>query len=191
MKKILIALGFTFAAMSSQAALTFTPVGSTVFTNGENNVTGQAAGVQYAFGTLSADAGDIVTFTNLASFTEAGYTNVFINGVDIFSNKTGDGNTFTFSPSDSSPIQFSFVDQNGITFSNGSASIGVVAGSDYANLSAFQFVLLLDDSATGLTDFDDHAVGVSAVPVPAALPLMASALGAFGIARRRNKAKTA
>ena len=30
---------------------------------------------------------------------------------------------------------------------------------------------------------------VSAVPVPAALPLMASALGAFGIARRRNKAK--
>ena len=31
----------------------------------------------------------------------------------------------------------------------------------------------------------------SAVPVPAALPLMASALGAFGIARRRNKAKSA
>ena len=31
----------------------------------------------------------------------------------------------------------------------------------------------------------------SAVPVPAALPLMASALGAFGIARRRNKAKAA
>ena len=29
----------------------------------------------------------------------------------------------------------------------------------------------------------------SAVPVPAALPLMASALGVFGIARRRNKAK--
>lgn len=32
---------------------------------------------------------------------------------------------------------------------------------------------------------------VSAVPVPAALPLMATALGAFGIARRRNTAKTA
>ena len=31
----------------------------------------------------------------------------------------------------------------------------------------------------------------SAVPVPAALPLMASALGIFGIARRRNKAKAA
>ena len=32
---------------------------------------------------------------------------------------------------------------------------------------------------------------VSAVPVPAALPLMASALGVFGIARRRNKSKAA
>ena len=30
---------------------------------------------------------------------------------------------------------------------------------------------------------------ISAVPVPAALPLMASALGIFGIARRRNKSK--
>ncbi len=32
---------------------------------------------------------------------------------------------------------------------------------------------------------------VSSVPIPAALPLMASALGAFGIAPRRNKAKAA
>ncbi|MES2501640.1 MAG: VPLPA-CTERM sorting domain-containing protein [Pseudomonadota bacterium] len=32
---------------------------------------------------------------------------------------------------------------------------------------------------------------VSAVPVPAALPLLASAFGAFAIARRRNKAKAA
>ena len=32
---------------------------------------------------------------------------------------------------------------------------------------------------------------INTVPVPAALPLMASALGAFGIARRRNKAKAA
>ena len=188
MKKILIALGFTFAAMSSQAALTFTPGGTTATTNGVNNVTGQGAGVSYEFGTLSAAAGQLVTFTNLASFTEAGYTNVFINGIDVFSNKSGDGNTFSFT-STGDALTFLFKDQNGVEFTNGSASIGVVAGSDYGFVH--QFVLLLDDSATGLTDFDDHAVGVSAVPVPAALPLMASALGAFGIARRRNKAKTA
>ena len=42
------------------------------------------------------------------------------------------------------------------------------------------------------TDF--YSVGfsggeISAVPVPAALPLMATAFGIFGLARRRNKAE--
>ena len=45
---------------------------------------------------------------------------------------------------------------------------------------------------TGNQGNDQYTVKtVSAVPVPAALPLMAAALGAFGIARRRNTAKTA
>ena len=45
---------------------------------------------------------------------------------------------------------------------------------------------------TGNQGNDQYSVKtVSAVPVPAALPLMAAALGAFGIARRRNTAKTA
>ncbi|WP_020167828.1 MULTISPECIES: VPLPA-CTERM sorting domain-containing protein [Methylotenera] len=188
MKKILIALGFTFAAMSSQAALTFTEVGTTISTNTYNDVIGVGSGATFAYGFLSADAGDIVTFTNLASFTEAGYTNVFINGVDIFSNKTGDGDTFSF-VSAGGALEFLFRDANGVEFTNGNSSIAVVTGSTYGFTD--QFLLLLDDSAANLTDFDDHAVGVSAVPVPAALPLMASALGAFGIARRRNKAKAA
>ena len=45
---------------------------------------------------------------------------------------------------------------------------------------------------TGNQGNDQYIINtVSAVPVPAALPLMAAALGAFGIARRRNSAKTA
>ena len=45
---------------------------------------------------------------------------------------------------------------------------------------------------TGNQGNDQYTVKtVSAVPVPAALPLMAAALGAFGIARRRNTAKAA
>ena len=36
-----------------------------------------------------------------------------------------------------------------------------------------------------------YTPNISAVPVPAALPLMASALGIFGLARRRNKSKAA
>lgn len=188
MKKILLALGLTFVAMSSQAALTFTSGGSTAFTTGTNNVTGQGAGVNYEFGTLSATAGDIIRFTNLAGLTEAGYKNFFINGMDVFSNKTGNNNFFDYT-STGGELEFKFVDRDGFTFENGSNSVGVVVGSAFGFVH--EFVLLLDDSAKGLTDFDDHAVGVSAVPVPAALPLMASALGAFGIARRRNKAKAA
>ena len=192
MKKILIALGFTFAAMSSQAALTFTSTGQTIAIapagDGTNNATGQTAGTTFDYGFLSAEAGDIITFTNLQSFVEAGYTNLFINGTDVFSNKSGNGDTFSFT-STGGQLSFLFKDANGVEFGNGDSSIGVVAGSAYGFVD--QFVLLLDDSAVGFTDFDDHVVGVSAVPVPAALPLLASALGAFGIARRRNKAKAA
>ena len=38
---------------------------------------------------------------------------------------------------------------------------------------------------------NDVIKNISTVPVPAALPLMASALGIFGLARRRNKSKAA
>lgn len=38
---------------------------------------------------------------------------------------------------------------------------------------------------------NDVIKNISTVPMPAALPLMASALGIFGLARRRNKAKAA
>ena len=58
----------------------------------------------------------------------------------------------------------------------------------------YSFLLGFNDGDPSDGDYDDYVVGVSAVsavPVPAALPLMASALGAFGIARRRNKAKAA
>ena len=181
MKKILLALGLTFAAMSSQAALTFTPAGTTVVTNDVNNITGDAAGTTYSFGTLSAAVGDVIQFTNVSAAAEAFFINFFINDSALFQSKSNVG-TFTYEVTTAGPLSFSFKDQPGVTFLNGSDSIGVLA-------NASGFLLLLNDSGNG-TDFDDHAVQVSAVPVPAALPLMASALGAFGIARRRsNKAK--
>jgi len=189
MKKILVALGLSLAAMSSQAALTFVSNGSTIATNAVNDVTGQGVGTTYSTGNLFADAGDTIVFTNLASLTEAGYTNLFINGSSVFSNKSGSGDTYSFFSALGGLLTFSFTDANGVTFNQGSSSIAVLTNPSTFGL-VDQFVLLLDDSAALHTDFDDHAVGVSAVPVPAALPLMASALGAFGIARRRsNKAK--
>ena len=54
----------------------------------------------------------------------------------------------------------------------------------------FGFYIRSLDGILGRAYLDiDAELSPSAVPVPAALPLMASALGIFGIARRRNKSK--
>ena len=65
--------------------------------------------------------------------------------------------------------------------------------SEMKSVSAFIDNILSQESNGYLQNYA-YVYGVtyvepSAVPVPAALPLMASALGVFGIARRRNKAK--
>ena len=186
MKKVLIALGFTFAAMSSQAALVFNSGGSTTPTNEFNDILNEDAGAVYEFGTLSADAGDVITFTNLISDVEADFNNFFINDMQVFSNKEGNNNSFSYTVLKSGVLDFQFKSEGGFIDSNGSQNIAVLS-----NVESFsdQFLLLLDDSFATHMDFDDHAIGVSAVPVPAALPLMASALGAFGFARRRNNVK--
>ena len=62
-----------------------------------------------------------------------------------------------------------------------------------ASGDAFDFLIGFNDSAPD-NDYDDYVVGVTAVnavPVPAALPLLASAFGVFGLARRKDKAKSA
>ena len=189
MKKVLIALGFTFVAMSSQATVVFNFSGLTVPTNAFNDILSEDAGAVYEFGTLSADAGDVITFTNLISDVEASFNNFFVNDMQVFSNKEGDSNSFNFTVLNSGVLDFQFVSQGGFIDSNGSQNIAVL--SDVENFNG-EFLLLLDDSFVTHMDFDDHAVGVStvsAVPVPAALPLMATALGAFGIARRLIKIK--
>ena len=179
MKKLLVALGFTMAAMSAQASLVFTPGGTTIATNNLNDITGDAVGTTYTYGTLSANVGDIVTFQNASLHAEAGFENFFINGTESFVNKTNVG-TISYVVTTDGALNFSFRDPVPTTFGNGSSSIGVI-GDEFGG-----FLLLLNDSGIG-DDFDDHAAYVSAVPVPAALPLMASALGLFGLSRRKSK----
>jgi hypothetical protein len=194
MKKILVVLGFSLTAASSHAALMFNSGGFTAPTNQYNNVLNTAAGATFEYGFLSANAGDVLSFNNPISNVDAGYNNNFyINNTQVFSNKTGNNDVFNYTVENSGVLNLEFRSQDGFVDANGSQNIAVVSNNGG---NPGDFLLLLNDSFASHDDFDDHAVGlsdvssVSAVPVPAALPLMASALGIFGIASRRNKAKT-
>ena len=211
MKKILIALGFTMAAMSTQAAtlslvvddpaVVFTTVAGTGQTTGAHDViTGALGGVA---GTLFVDSNAIFRATFLGS--EAGDINFYVaNGTPVVGSGTfGPGkvnylDVFEFAVT-AGAVNFGFKDSDtGISASNIGDHFQKIAfiandGSyiDAATGNPYEFLIGFNDSGSEDGDYDDYVIGVSAVPVPAALPLMASALGAFGIARRRNKAKAA
>ena len=206
MKKILVALGFTLAAMSAQAAtlslsnlgsVTFTTATSSATTAGHDVITGATGGT---FGLLSVDMDTIFRATFLGK--EAGDVNFYVaNGVNVANsanNVASAGDSFEFAVS-AGAINFGFNDSStGVTASNIGDSINKIAyiannGNfiDAATGNPYAFLIGFNDSGSLDGDYDDYVIGVSAVPVPAALPLMASALGAFGIARRRNKAKAA
>lgn len=206
MKKILLALGFTLAAVSAQAATitsgdlqleTGAAIGFTGDSHDVINVGGFDA-TGGVFGQLSALQNTTFAVTFLGF--EATRTNFFVsNGTSLAGSANFDatvGQTFFFDVA-AGVIDFGFrgpevtalntdIDNQRIAYiTNDGSYIDANTGNPYSFLIGF------NDGDTSDGDYDDYVVGVSAVPVPAALPLMASALGAFGIARRRNKAKAA
>ncbi|MES2548046.1 MAG: VPLPA-CTERM sorting domain-containing protein [Pseudomonadota bacterium] len=202
MKKILIALGFTLAAMSAQSAtltagdlsleynataVDFTDASVDAPTAG-NDVTFDTQGYN---GQLSASADTVFRVTYLGK--EAGNQNFYLqSGAFYFDTNTAVvGETYDFVIS-AGVIDFGFTGSGGLTAEN------KVGGSNINNIyylldssSSGSFNIGFNDGGSLDLDADDLVVRVSSVPVPAALPLLASALGAFGIARRRNKAKAA
>ena len=129
---------------------------------------------------------------------ESGHLNLFQFEVFNSLNEWQVVGQFINTEVDAGALLFRFVDTSGSseTFENGiSRSFAIMDGfiSDITgtNYGPFDYILGLNDSSISDGDYDDFVVGlrfqpVSEVPVPAALPLMATALCLFGISRRRQ-----
>ena len=218
MKKILVALSFALVATGASANIVsggLTLVGDAPETIvptpgddgwGGNGSTLQPAGLYTAgnTGTLYANQDGVFTATYLGQV--ASFSNDYVSGLGMVLNGVNTGGSVGSSTSQSvtagNIVNFHFQENgyNGFsTFANGQANLAFqgmifLDASPWNSIygTAYDFLIGYNDSAPVNNDYDDYVVGVvNSVPVPAALPLMASALGMFGISRRKSKAKAA
>jgi hypothetical protein len=212
MKKLLIAIGLAFAATSASAnvvsgALECVGCNSLVTVNhnagdGSDQLWGGDGSTLDAGLYTAGYAGSVKALQDglfVATFLGkvAGFDNMYVGGQTIGNSV---GATAAIAVTAGQNVSFSFKDGgDGSTFANGQGNTAFqgflvfnAAAWNAAHNTAYDFLIGYNDTATVNADYDDYVVGViNAVPVPAALPLMASALGAFGVARRKSKAKSA
>ena len=217
MKKVLVALGFAVIATSVNANISsgsLTVVGNAPVTivpsdggwGGGPGLPDEGIYTSGVSGTLRADASGTFNATYLGQ--AAGFQNQFASStMQIGGSNMGVavGTTLSQTVTAGSLIDFSFIDGGphyfpgdfSTVFKNGDAN-AAFQGMIFLDAAvwnglygtAYDFLIGYNDSNAVDTDYDDYVVGVvNSVPVPAALPLMASALGMFGLSRRKNKAK--
>lgn len=181
LKTILAASALAFATLPAAAATLNDAIPSEEFIGGHIYVaTTGVVTVTY----LGSDA----AFANLSYFVKDGPDQL------LFTNVT---------PGQSATVNLgSFAAGTELVFSMTSVGGGdvqyFVTGTDYAKAGVaddYGFVVAFEDSINGDGDYNDLVFAVSnvtsalpAVPVPAALPLIASAFGGLLVLRRRRRA---
>jgi hypothetical protein len=209
MKNAIVMFGLTLAAVSAQAStitsgdLQLLTTDAIAFTGTAHDIinVGGVDALGGVFGQLSALKDTIFAVTFLGK--EAGRTNFFVsNGtsvVDSANNVATVGQSFYFDVA-AGVIDFGFrgPEVTALNTNINNQRIAYITNDgtyiDANTNNPYSFLIGFNDGDTIDGDYDDYVVGVSSVssvPVPAALPLMASAIAAFGLARRRNKAKAA
>ncbi len=195
MKKLMLAVTLAVSATAAQADVLSLAAGApVVFSTATASCTacgndfGYASGV---FGQLSATEATTFAVTYLGN--EAANTNFFIQeGSTVISTGSTTVGTTQFFNVAAGVLNFGFDGTNSVFASNTDLvssfnKIAFIADPT----GTYDFIIGFNDSGSTDGDYDDLVVGVNAVPLPAALPLMASALGMFGVARRRKTAVSA
>ena len=200
MKKFILGACILLASASAHAtglsvigstAITFTgydgePV---IYTGARNN--GE-------IGTITASSAGLLEAVYLGQ--ESVHFNLFnfslFNGLNELNDP---GDSIVKNISTPGAISFAFTDLTNIfnQFNNGSSAIVVMSGIipstvfNGDNNGPFDYILGFNDRGRGDADYDDFVVGLrftpSAVPLPAAFPLMATALALFGFGAGRRR----
>jgi hypothetical protein len=144
---------------------------------------------------ISPTAG--VTFTFMGK--EAAYTDQLLFGNTVlFNNNVAPGTssgTFTVNAG-SVPFSFRAVTPHGNLDANNGGAIALNLEIAFAKVSDTVFYAFFEDGGGGSIDFDDMVVRITdppitTTPLPGALPLFATGLGALGLLGWRRKRKNA
>lgn len=186
----LIAASFGFGVPGPAAAALVAVSGGTSYTlpGQYDNLTSAAAADPWSPGTVVA-TGATLTFASAATQViltfignEAVYANTFgVDGAPQFQNGT---------TTPGSSVTMSIADFLAGVFKSKGTGAGYGASSERVAISFAGNVLQLgfNDSFTGDADFDDMRLSAQVVPVPAALPLLGTAIvGLWGARRWRQR----
>ena len=207
MKKTLLALLLASPLLANASSLVFHASSDDFAIAGYDvapNTTGARNVGQVGYFTIDGEGGGTFSATFLGQ--ESGYSNVYTQNIFSADNQTMDESTLgsTVSTRDLKQFGFATNGEDGLTdmFSNGDKASNILGFAllkkfntttgeldNNTTLGDFDFLVGFNDSFKGDADYDDYVVGLkyrpSAVPLPAALPLMASALGLFGFGSGR------